>query len=208
MNKPFAYSLGLIRHLSTVVFLVVSVCSETVTAQTSVQGLVATRGAGEVGSSSYTLNGRISEYSHQSLPASSIYTLAPSALGPMNTSDSDSDGVPDIYDAFPDDPAASVDSDGDGAPDDWNEDATDAQIAASSLVLDAFPSDASETADTDGDGVGNNADTDDDNDGYSDEEELRAGSDPLDSSSTPEDNVAEPLPGWLIYILSAASGFG
>ncbi len=34
--------------------------------------------------------------------------------------DSDGDGVPDIYDAFPDDPAASIDRDSDGRPDRWN----------------------------------------------------------------------------------------
>ena len=42
---------------------------------------------------------------------------------PLGTvpNDSDSDGVIDSADAFPDDPAASVDTDGDGKPDDWNE---------------------------------------------------------------------------------------
>ena len=45
-----------------------------------------------------------------------------------------------------------VDSDGDGVAD--NED--------------AFPEDPLETADTDNDGIGNNADSDDDGDGYSD----------------------------------------
>ena len=56
--------------------------------------------------------------------------------------DSDGDGVIDSDDAFPDDPAASVDSDDDGAPDAWNAGATEAQIAASSLILDAHPNDA------------------------------------------------------------------
>ena len=36
---------------------------------------------------------------------------------------------------------------------------------------DAFPNDASESVDTDGDGIGNNADTDDDNDGLTDKVE-------------------------------------
>ncbi len=61
------------------------------------------------------------------------------------------------------------DSDGDGAID----------------IEDAFPHDPNETVDTDGDGTGNNADLDDDNDGYSDEEEIAAGSDPLDADDTP-----------------------
>ena len=62
-----------------------------------------------------------------------------------------------------------VDTDGDGVTD----------------TRDAFPNDANETVDTDGDGIGNNADTDDDNDGYSDTEEIAAGSDPLNANSIP-----------------------
>ena len=47
---------------------------------------------------------------------------------------------------------------------------------------DAFPLDASEWLDTDSDGIGNNADTDDDNDGYSDVLEISVGLDPLDAN--------------------------
>jgi len=54
------------------------------------------------------------------------------------------------------------DSDGDGTPDDE----------------DAFPSDPAEWADNDGDGIGDNADTDDDNDGLSDSDEVVAGTNP------------------------------
>ena len=50
---------------------------------------------------------------------------------------------------------------------------------------DAFPLDPSETLDTDNDGIGNNSDTDDDNDGYSDAEEVSQGTDPLDANSAP-----------------------
>ena len=39
-------------------------------------------------------------------------------------------------------------------------------------VDDAFPFDAAESLDTDGDGIGNNADTDDDNDGVADSEDA------------------------------------
>ncbi len=62
-----------------------------------------------------------------------------------------------------------LDSDNDGTPD----------------HLDAFPSDPSESVDTDGDGVGNNEDTDDDNDGFSDENEIATGADPTNASDTP-----------------------
>lgn len=54
------------------------------------------------------------------------------------------------------------DSDGDGVADD----------------VDQFPNDPFESADTDGDGIGDNADTDADNDGLSDEVEIRIGTDP------------------------------
>ena len=99
--------------------------------------------------------------------------------------DQDGDLVRDDDDAFPNDVAASVDTDGDGAPDNWNPFATDAEIAASSLVIDAFPKDPDEWLDSDNDGVGNNKDTDDDGDGYTDAEELDADSDPTDNSSVP-----------------------
>lgn len=44
--------------------------------------------------------------------------------------------------------------------------------------LDSFPDDPVESADTDGDGIGNREDTDDDNDGMSDNFEIRHGLDP------------------------------
>lgn len=50
---------------------------------------------------------------------------------------------------------------------------------------DAFPLNPSESIDTDGDGIGNNADLDDDNDGYSDADEIAFGSDPLDANDIP-----------------------
>ncbi len=82
-------------------------------------------------------------------------------------SDDDNDGYPDDEDVFPLDATEHMDSDGDGAGDN----------------SDAFPLDSNETTDTDSDGMGNNADTDDDNDGYSDEQELIDGTDPLDAFS-------------------------
>jgi hypothetical protein len=65
--------------------------------------------------------------------------------------------------------AIGIDTDGDDVPD----------------SADAFPLDSAETQDTDGDGIGNNGDLDDDDDGYSDADELQAGTDPLDSISFP-----------------------
>ena len=76
--------------------------------------------------------------------------------------DTDSDGIPNAID---------TDDDNDGTPD----------------TSDAFPLDSTETTDTDGDGTGDNADTDDDNDGVPDADEIAAGTDPLDSTSTPPD---------------------
>jgi len=58
-----------------------------------------------------------------------------------------------------------VDGDGDGVPD----------------SRDAFPANPAEWSDTDNDGIGNNADTDDDNDGLSDVDEVTVyGTNPLD----------------------------
>ena len=63
--------------------------------------------------------------------------------------------------------------DGDGIP------------KANAVPWDAFPLDPKEWRDTDGDGIGDNADTDKDGDGWTDEEERRAGTDPLDRLSFP-----------------------
>jgi len=71
-------------------------------------------------------------------------------------------------------------------PDDDNDDYLDEE--------DAFPLDPSEWIDTDGDGIGNNEDRDDDNDCYSDSTELTYQSNPLDSSSIPEDQDLDCIP--------------
>ena len=100
-----------------------------------------------------------------------------------DTTDTDGDGVVDQDDAFPEDPAASIDTDGDGMPDDWNEDATQEQIDASNLTLD----------------------DDDDNDGFSDAEELSAGSDPKSAESTPPGGMSLPLIKAAIDVAAAGS---
>lgn len=56
---------------------------------------------------------------------------------------------------------------------------------AGSIPWDAFPLNLKEWRDTDGDGIGDNADPDDDNDGFNDKEEIRKGTDPLDKLSFP-----------------------
>ena len=73
-------------------------------------------------------------------------------------------------------PAVS-DSDGDGLED----------------SIDAFPNDPTEWVDTDLDGIGNNSDTDDDDDGFLDTIEILAGSDPIDSNSIPLDTDSDGI---------------
>jgi hypothetical protein len=85
--------------------------------------------------------------------------------------DVDGDGVQNADDAFRFDPAASIDTDGDGMPDEWNLNATEGQIAASSLVVDL----------------------DDDNDSVPDSVEIELGTDPQDPLSLPNRVVHEPL---------------
>nr|MCW1952636.1 gliding motility-associated C-terminal domain-containing protein [Flavobacteriia bacterium] len=62
---------------------------------------------------------------------------------------------------------------------------------------DAFPLDPSEWSDTDSDGIGNNADTDDDGDGFSDLDELSCDTNPLDAGDTPADLDNDGIPNCL-----------
>ena len=55
------------------------------------------------------------------------------------------------FDAFPEDPAASLDTDHDGYPDKWNE-GMNINHSTTGLRLDAFPNDLAASLDTDGDG--------------------------------------------------------
>ena len=107
------------------------------------------------------------------------------ATGMTADSDDDNDGVEDTSDAFPLDATETVDSDADGVGDN----------------SDAFPDDAAESVDSDSDSVGDNADncpslsntsqlntdedaegdacdSDDDNDGFSDDQEELDGTNP------------------------------
>ena len=92
-----------------------------------------------------------------------------------DTTDSDGDGYTDTVElAAGSDPADAastpVNFDGDSCPN----------------ATDAFPTDATECSDFDNDGLGDNADQDDDGDGYNDDVEIAAGSDPLNASETPD----------------------
>lgn len=122
--------------------------------------------------------------------------------------DDDGDGVPDKKDAFPLEPEEwldkdndwigdnlDADDDGDGVGDDRNKNSTpdceeldldgDGVDRAKSIPWDVFPLNPKESRDTDSDGIGDNADLDDDNDGWSDEEEKKQGTNPLDKLSFP-----------------------
>ena len=59
---------------------------------------------------------------------------------------------------------------------------------------DAFPLDPAEWTDTDLDGIGNNTDEDDDNDGFTDLDELECNSNPLDVNDLPGDLDQDGIP--------------
>ena len=76
------------------------------------------------------------------------------------------------------------DTDGDG----YCDGPVSPPISNCTVGPDLFPSNDTEWFDTDGDRIGNNADTDDDNDGASDEAELECDTDPLDAGDVPKTN--------------------
>ena len=141
---------------------------------------------------------------------------------PVFIYDHDGDGLPDDYD--PDYQDLFFTRDGRYKEDDWPGFAEYSGYGQVVSVLkpsgdndgdgvingeDAFPMDAFETIDTDGDGIGNNADLDDDEDGFTDEEELADGTDPLSrfscrsgcfSFDVDESLQAQPLTDGLLVI--------
>ena len=142
---------------------------------------------------------------------------------PTQWSDIDGDGFGDNpggrqADAFPDDPTQWEDLDGDGLGDsdsgnnpdpflfDFDNDGYNDSIDPLPKLAspdndgvldedDLFPEDFREWADSDEDGTGDNADTDDDNDGWSDADELREGTNPFSSSEQPIDSFEIVIPG-------------
>ena len=104
--------------------------------------------------------------------------------------DDDGDGYLDIHETGG---CGSDPLDADSLPTDTDQDYLCDQIDPDmdgddvSNDYDAFPLDPSEWLDTDGDGTGDNADEDDDGDGWSDTTETSCMTDPLDSSSVPDD---------------------
>ena len=135
--------------------------------------------------------------------------LYPSDPSKWFADDTDSDGVFDSVDNCTNDRNSDqLDTDGDLTgdacdSDDDNDDVSDADEATNGTnplladtdadgvddADDAFPLNAGESVDTDSDGIGNNADSDDDNDGYTDTEETTAGTDPLDGDSFPRSGL-------------------
>jgi len=130
--------------------------------------------------------------------------------------DDDNDGVPDQEDAFPLEPEEwqdrdkdligdnlDADDNGDGVADDYNKNKVpdheemdfdgDGVDRTGVVPWDAFPFDPKEWKDTDGDGTGDNADPDDDNDGWTDEQENKASTDPLDKLSFPANRIKDAL---------------
>jgi hypothetical protein len=77
----------------------------------------------------------------------------------------------------------------DNCPDIYNFDQSDVDGDTYGDVCDDFPNDASEWIDTDDDGIGNNADTDDDEDGLLDVFEVSESTDPLDNTSFPTGSI-------------------
>ncbi|MDC1329291.1 hypothetical protein N8291_08235 [Pseudomonadales bacterium] len=141
---------------------------------------------------------------------------------PVFIYDHDSDGMPDDYDPdyqeiyFTEDgkyrwdrwPGA-IDYKGFGAVVSVLKPSDDTDEDGVPNSADQFPLDSSETIDTDGDGLGNNADTDDDNDGFSDDQEELDGTNPLNrfscrsgcfSFDIDENLEAQPLTDGLLVI--------
>jgi hypothetical protein len=143
---------------------------------------------------------------------------------PLNGTGTADDWDGDLYnnsvDVFPFDETQWADSDGDGlgdestgrnpdlSPGDYD---NDGRLDPSDLSTDElgcllhpeegkddFPHDILEWSDFDGDCIGDNADADDDNDGYSDDAEFLAGTDSFSSADKPVETFELVMPGTTI----------
>lgn len=101
-----------------------------------------------------------------------IYANTTNGTWSFNISlDLDKDGIPDLKDAFPNDPAASIDSDNDGYPDEWNK-GMNKNDSKTGLNIDAFPYDSSKWNITDYDNE-NDGDSNDENNNSNNTENLK-----------------------------------
>ena len=130
-------------------------------------------------------------------PAGRLYDQFPQ--NPTQWEDADEDGLGDNQSGNDADPFLS-DFDNDGYNDSIDilpKLASPGDLDADGCLdeVDAFPSNSQECVDTDGDGIGDQADSDDDGDGWTDADEVRLGTDSLSSGDTPVDSFEIVIPG-------------
>ena len=112
-------------------------------------------------------------------------------VGDVIDPDDDNDGCLDAQDDFPLDPSECTDTDGDGIGNNADTDDDNDSVLDN---LDNCPfSPNADQSDIDADGIGDVCDTDIDGDGWSNEQEVACGADPLDASDTLSDFDSDGL---------------